>query len=228
MTSYTNVGWTCGKCGRTGLTSVTVFGGINLCALCAHPLTVPAPMPPQSSPSGPGERADDRFQEGRRKGIEEACREVDALATGLEECEEQPCDHSPSDMALATANRLRSLLSTPGAPDPTTDPRDEDVRAALRGMLDVFWPTPDEGHTGFVDRLGMQFYRETGVWPHFKSASMEMHVGDPEEARKRWTAWLNEKRDAAAAAAQRALSASPGSPGRAPTDTPTSTPEEKP
>lgn len=76
---------------------------------------------------------------------------------------------------------------------------------ALAGLLSVAWPSPDEGHTGFVDRLGMQFYRETGIWPHFKSAPMDMDMGCQEEARRRWSAWLEEKRDAAAAKAASVL-----------------------
>jgi hypothetical protein len=80
-----------------------------------------------------------------------------------------------------------------------------ELYAALAGFLSVFWPTADEGHTGFVDRLGMQFYEETGIWPPFKSSSMEVHVGDPEVASKAWRAWLDAKRDAAAAAAVAAV-----------------------
>jgi hypothetical protein len=80
-----------------------------------------------------------------------------------------------------------------------------DLSAALEGFISVFWPTAEEGHTGFVDRLGMQFYEETRIWPPFKSSSMEVHVGDPEAASKAWRAWLDAKRDAAAAAAVAAL-----------------------
>jgi hypothetical protein len=73
--------------------------------------------------------------------------------------------------------------------------------AALEGFLSVFWPTAEEGHTGFVDRLGMEFYRETGVWPHFKSEPMEIARDvNREEAQRQWSAWLEAKRNAAAVA----------------------------
>jgi hypothetical protein len=87
--------------------------------------------------------------------------------------------------------------------------RAERAEAALGDCLAYLWPAPDEGHTGFVDRLGMQFYRETGIWPPFKSEPMEIARPDVdrEEASRQWRAWLEAKRDAAAAKAARALSA---------------------
>lgn len=88
----------------------------------------------------------------------------------------------------------------------------KDLYAALAGFLSVFWPTADEGHTGFVDRLGMQFYEETRIWPPFKSEPMEIARPDVDRdaAHKAWREWLDAKRDAAAAAARAALAKARG------------------
>jgi hypothetical protein len=80
------------------------------------------------------------------------------------------------------------------------------LRTGLQNLAAVAWPSPEEGHTGFVDRLGMQFYRETRIWPPFKSEPMEIARDvDREEASRKWREWLNAKRDAAAAEAARIL-----------------------
>jgi hypothetical protein len=84
-----------------------------------------------------------------------------------------------------------------------------DLYAALEGFLAVFWPTAEEGHTGFVDRLGMQFYEETRIWPPFKSAPMETAREPTEEDSRAWRAWLEAKRDQAAAAGAAMVSPSP-------------------
>jgi hypothetical protein len=85
----------------------------------------------------------------------------------------------------------------------------ERLREALRDCLAYLWPSPDEGHTGFVDRLGMQFYDETRIWPPFKSAPMETAREPTEEDRRAWRAWLEAKRDQAAAAGAALVSPSP-------------------
>lgn len=110
--------------------------------------------------------------------------------------------------ALIALDSVRSARSRREATAPRSEADEATLREALQGFLDVFWPTAEEGHTGFVDRLGMQFYRETGVWPHFKSAPLDVAASlpPPEETQKKWRAWLDAKRDAAAAAAVAALS----------------------
>jgi phage-related minor tail protein len=85
----------------------------------------------------------------------------------------------------------------------------ERLRAALRDCLAYLWPSPDEGHTGFVDRLGMQFYEETRIWPPFKSAPLEVAREPSDEDHRAWQAWLEAKRDQAAAAGAALVSPSP-------------------
>ena len=89
--------------------------------------------------------------------------------------------------------------------------RAEAAEAALREVLDLFQPTAaDEGWSGYLDRLGMEFYRETHVWPHFKSAPLEMHHDLADEDRqKRWTEWLTAKRDDACTRARALLGPGP-------------------
>jgi hypothetical protein len=85
----------------------------------------------------------------------------------------------------------------------------ERLREALRDCLAYLWPSPDEGHTGFVDRLGMQFYEETRIWPPFKSAPLEVAREPSDEDHRAWQAWLEAKRDQAAAAGAALVSPSP-------------------
>jgi len=97
------------------------------------------------------------------------------------------------------------------------DPRDAAIEA-LVAHLDAVYPREDEGWSGHLDRIGMDFYRETGVWPHFKSAPLEMHLAPDEERLARWREWRSAQIDAAgnrARAAVRALAASaPETPGQ--------------
>jgi hypothetical protein len=132
--------------------------------------------------------------------IESLRREVEALRGEREEARE---GHRRSiDLWYAATKRAEAAEAA--LSEARADA--ERLRVALAGLLSVAWPAPDEGHTGFVDRLGMQFYRETGLWPHFKSAPMEVaREENAEETRRRWSAWLESKRDAAAAEAARAL-----------------------
>jgi hypothetical protein len=76
------------------------------------------------------------------------------------------------------------------------------AREALRGLVDTVGRS-DEG-SAWLDDWGMRFYRETGVWPHFKSAPLDMRV-DLDDSPRRWTEWIRAKRDAAIDAARRAL-----------------------
>jgi hypothetical protein len=80
----------------------------------------------------------------------------------------------------------------------------------LHAALDALYPRGDEGWGGYVDRLSMEFYRETHVWPPGKDAPLEMHhEHDEEERRRRWQAWLDEHRAKLATAARRALGEQP-------------------
>jgi hypothetical protein len=81
-----------------------------------------------------------------------------------------------------------------------------DANERLHAALDALYPRGDEGWSGYVDRLSMEFYRETHVWPPGKDAPLEMHhEHDEEERRRRWQAWLDEHRAKLATAARRAL-----------------------
>lgn len=75
--------------------------------------------------------------------------------------------------------------------------------AALERLVTFVGKSDESG--AWLDEMGMRFYRETGVWPHFKSPPLEMHVPSPEAAQLRWTAWIRAQRDAAVDEARRVL-----------------------
>jgi hypothetical protein len=71
----------------------------------------------------------------------------------------------------------------------------DDVRSLLRDMVDWYLPRPGEGIGGAVDRWGMQFYRETGNWPAFKSPPLEIyHPLSPEERSRAYSKWCDQKK----------------------------------
>jgi hypothetical protein len=132
-----------------------------------------------------------------RRGHEELQRQLSAARANLEQARQ---DLGAEQRAVAQLRAARD----------DAERQAKALRASLSDCLAYLWPAPDEGHTGFVDRLGMQFYRETGIWPPFKSEPLEIaRDTNREEAQKRWGAWLTVKRDATAAAARAVLSASP-------------------
>ena len=62
----------------------------------------------------------------------------------------------------------------------------------------------DPNASRWCDYWGMRFYRETGIWPRFKSAPMAMNP-EVDEDGSRFEAWIREKREALDEAARRAL-----------------------
>jgi hypothetical protein len=80
-----------------------------------------------------------------------------------------------------------------------------ELEGALRAL--TFWAFGEEGESivGRYDRIAMTFWEETHIWPPGKSAPMDMHTGDAEEARKAWEEWLTARKVAAETAARRAL-----------------------
>ena len=79
------------------------------------------------------------------------------------------------------------------------------LREALRAMTEWFWGVKTEDTITSFERVGEEFYADTGMMRPGKSYPMEMYEPDPEVRRKTWDEWVKKKRDALEAKARAAL-----------------------
>ena len=83
----------------------------------------------------------------------------------------------------------------------------ERLRAALREMTEWFWGVQTEDAMTSFERVGEEFYADTGMMRPGKSYPLESYPPDDEVRRKTWDAWVKKKRDALEAKARAALAA---------------------
>jgi hypothetical protein len=171
-------------------------------------------------------RADvERLTREREDYREKRANEADTLRADLDRvCRELGAEKIEHNQARAEAEMLRRVITENDCGDAGTDRacriclacvradlaalRAENVRLreALEDLLDLF-ATDEEGATGHYDRIAMEFYEETRIWPPGKSAPMGMYLGDMDdkERHRTWTAWIESRRSTRVAAARRAL-----------------------
>jgi hypothetical protein len=79
-------------------------------------------------------------------------------------------------------------------------------RVVLEEMVRWFWGVlPEDAITAF-ERVGEEFYAETGMMRPGKSYPLESYPPDDDVRRKTWDEWVKKKRDALEAKARAALS----------------------
>jgi hypothetical protein len=85
--------------------------------------------------------------------------------------------------------------------------RVEALEASLREMTEWFWGVKTEDAFESFERVGEEFYRDTGMMRPGKSYPMESYPPDDDVRRKTWDEWVKKKRDALEAKARAALRA---------------------
>lgn len=79
------------------------------------------------------------------------------------------------------------------------------LRAVLREMTEWFWGVKTEDAVESYERVGQEFYEDTGMMRPGKSYPVEMYPPDDEVRRSTWDAWVKKKRDALEAKARAAI-----------------------
>lgn len=87
-----------------------------------------------------------------------------------------------------------------------------ELEGALRAMTEWFWGVQTEDAVESYERVGQEFYEDTGMMRPGKSYPVEMYAPDDEVRRSTWDAWVKKKRDALEAKARAALSLPPDAP----------------